>query len=744
MAFGFFRRRQKMVIIIMASLMVAFLVGAKGLNMIFGGGGSGGDQVIGTTISGTITTGKVRSAHSNLNLLESIGLIEDVNMFRRINGDQSPLAYALLIEEARSMEITVTVEEVKAFLLGRLGLDEPAYGGLVSRMRSVMTESQLLGIVARWLMVAKAGNIVGVNSLPSDTELSEVYRDVTEQIAVRIMKMPGEDFLKDVPEPNEDEILRQFEDYRGVLPGFYANEESFGFGYRVPDRVNVQYLFIDRAPIERVTRPTDDQALNSYMRNKSSYVKQTLVEPAPIGDGNDTDPNDPNAVRPVEYKAEQMSFAEAKSQIIQELSIEETDARIRDIAGRVEREIDGFGPADKSREDIYKQIRGSLIQSADELLARKLANVRIDGQPLTEAIATLTESADLAAICYPWGTRGERTVAPDVRVTVKADQITLAEALAQVTEQAMGPKLKWAMCRGFTGVLFSVGAGDTEGVDFFPVSTGETGMVDFSQFANHELLGTSSSRPGSRDFRDFLVQVAFGAEEFNRGRPAVVRIGKEGPRMYVRGGRQGQLFWRLTGAEPSHEPQEISDQLREKIVENLKTVAAFELAKKKCQELGMVAVRIGVESVAKKNNRQVETTGMFTRKTVDWSGNLAYNDVPALEVPVDYIPADPDAVSGNEFRKAMMQTIFSLSPGSIEPPYPDDPPAVTILAIPLRREVVLVERADFLPVVRQEYAEFGRGGAARIVGRMQRLANQLVFRKLESVSQRMGFLAGQR
>ena len=37
MAFEFFRRRQKMVIIIMVSLMVAFLVGAKGLNMIFGG-----------------------------------------------------------------------------------------------------------------------------------------------------------------------------------------------------------------------------------------------------------------------------------------------------------------------------------------------------------------------------------------------------------------------------------------------------------------------------------------------------------------------------------------------------------------------------------------------------------------------------------------------------------------------------------------------------------------------------------
>ena len=36
MAFGFFRRRQKMVIIIMVVLMVSFLVGIQGFNMLFG------------------------------------------------------------------------------------------------------------------------------------------------------------------------------------------------------------------------------------------------------------------------------------------------------------------------------------------------------------------------------------------------------------------------------------------------------------------------------------------------------------------------------------------------------------------------------------------------------------------------------------------------------------------------------------------------------------------------------------
>ena len=76
MALGFFRRRQKMVMIIMAVLMVAFLVGFQGFSMLLSG--RGGSDSIGTILGGRvhIRTGDIRQASFDLNVqFVNVGLL---------------------------------------------------------------------------------------------------------------------------------------------------------------------------------------------------------------------------------------------------------------------------------------------------------------------------------------------------------------------------------------------------------------------------------------------------------------------------------------------------------------------------------------------------------------------------------------------------------------------------------------------------------------------------------------------
>ena len=72
MAFAFFRRRQKMVIIIMAVLMVSFLIGFQGFQTLFAK--KPGERVLGRTTQGEIRVRDTEMARSDLDVVSMTGL----------------------------------------------------------------------------------------------------------------------------------------------------------------------------------------------------------------------------------------------------------------------------------------------------------------------------------------------------------------------------------------------------------------------------------------------------------------------------------------------------------------------------------------------------------------------------------------------------------------------------------------------------------------------------------------------
>jgi len=732
MALGFFRRRQKMVIIIMVALMVSFLVGSYGFSMLFSTDPM--KQERGRTRMGELTRGDWYAAQADLDVLRNIGL--GGNPYRyppwptemayayltQRNAQRAADAYMLLLTEAKAAGILVSEDDVDAFFAG-IGCSGENYKQLVSDFRSGSrgaTEKQLRGAVRNWLLINKAFAESNVSCPPSETEVQLTFRDVTEQINLCVLRLKAEDYVKDVPDPNQVKIDAHFNLYRTRFPGQTRNVSDMGFGYRQPGRARVQYLFVRGGAIERIIQPAFSLAVDYYNRNKGEFVKKVPIGPVPTTAGSQP------ATRPT--RDVPMTFAEAKEQIMEKLRVETAQAGMDEFLSQVEVKVrrllrDGADP-----NQAFASLRKEMTRSAAQPLGTVLRGVKIPNGTLAEAVARLAEAAKLRAICYPWGTHGTQTLLPSVKVSLQADGITLGEALERIGKQAKWPaegrgKLHWALCDAFKGVLFSVEEG-SEGVDFFPLAVDRTPLSTFEELSEHAVLGFAYANPaGGRT----LAQTVFSAKGLSTDprETSMAQAGAMGTRMYVMGDKTGRLLWRLVEISSAHVPASLTDrpELRGHVVRDLKLLAAMKKAADVAGKFKDAGETVGLEPVAAAQKKEVFTTGMVARKTMrgDWS------QVPKLDL------------STRELRAHVLSKAFSLAPKNVEPTAAKGPAALLALPLPIKGEVLLMERIGFKPVVRPEYEEFGRLSTARFLTYSRQQALMMIWFDFRGIAQRVGF-----
>ena len=734
MAFRFFRRRQKMVIIIMVALMVSFLIGLQGLQMFFDRGGS--DSTVGASRFGAVDIAEVWTAGRDQELVGKY-LGRSLPIGAESPGDAN-LAFALLLKEADANEIIITDADVDSFMAAR-GMDAKGaqYKALLSLLKSnegETTEKRFRAAVARWLTVSRAFGLALAVSPPSKPELTLMCRDLGEMIDLRVLKIPASEFTEGIPEPLDADVTAQFDTYKDQAPASYTKENPFGFGYKQPDRVRIEYLFASEDAVRRVTRPADRRMRQYYRENASQFVKEVPVPEVPLVVKPTTPPAEPIKV--------QKTYAEAREEIAEILSQEAVQRKLEEVLARVEELV--------AKHRTFPAVIAAMKGSAADALARKI-DVQIKAQRLDQAVESLAKAAELSGICYPWNAGGDVSVDPGVRVTFEAKGMTLAAALAEITKQvfeaapvvtveddkddkdkkparpAVAPKLQWATCEMFPDVLFSSG-GPAE-MDMFPLSAGATGLLDGAGLGDVELLRnsyTSRSPQGARP----LAAVAFTAKSFDLPPrvASMIQVGETGQPMYVMGDRAGRLAWKLVEAEPAHAPATLTDAIRKKVVDDLKDGRAFALARKQAEELAAAAKKKGLEAVAKDAKKETSLTGLFSRKSMALMAPngmslpapghmLADEKVAWLRQMASYFrgqPLEPGVVWSqigianlptDEAREAFFATAFSLAPANVQPPYPATPPAVGIASVEADRTVLVLERSSFRPLVVSEYEQ---------------------------------------
>lgn len=234
------------------------------------------------------------------------------------------LAWLALYEEARRLGFGTSAAQVNARIeslrpLGLTGLHlarvvDDVAGGRQGLLFEGLRKDMTLVAYINWL-----GETLGAAVEP---EMRREFTRMDERIKVRLVALNAEDAVEQVKDVADETLRKQFGKYRKFLAG----KGPEGYGYRIPDRVAIEYLVADPAGFEKEAAPeVTAKAVRAYYdANKDTefLVKQEKDEKpdadkkndAKAADGNDQPASaDEQHQKPPEKKVR--PFDEVRDQI---------------------------------------------------------------------------------------------------------------------------------------------------------------------------------------------------------------------------------------------------------------------------------------------------------------------------------------------------------------------------------------------------------------------------------------------
>ncbi|MDK1030648.1 MAG: hypothetical protein QGD94_01420 [Planctomycetia bacterium] len=183
--------------------------------------------------------------------------------------------------EAREMGFDIPDARLKGRLkeLRELGMTADDYRRLLSmvsgRRQDILFEAwrQDMNIKAYLQFASSMPTVVGAH-------LEQEFRNIDEKVEVRLVALAAEEFLEEVKAPSDQALQEQFEKFKNFLPG---EKRPDGFGYKIPDKVAVEYLVISPEAFADEAKITDEQIKQYYDRNKAFefVIEPEKTEPKP-------------------------------------------------------------------------------------------------------------------------------------------------------------------------------------------------------------------------------------------------------------------------------------------------------------------------------------------------------------------------------------------------------------------------------------------------------------------------------
>ncbi|MFA5252673.1 MAG: hypothetical protein WC454_08840, partial [Phycisphaerae bacterium] len=121
-----------------------------------------------------------------------------------------------------------------------------------------------------------------------DVTISQIMYNVSweeETIDVEFVKIDSALFAKNQSEPGEKEIVEQFDKYKKFFVGDVNDQNPYGFGYKLDDRIQLEYIAVKLDEVAAiVTAPTEEDAEEFYQKHREGFAVSVP-----------SDPNDPNS-----------------------------------------------------------------------------------------------------------------------------------------------------------------------------------------------------------------------------------------------------------------------------------------------------------------------------------------------------------------------------------------------------------------------------------------------------------------
>lgn len=246
-------------------------------------------QVLGEAFGKPLTTGDILRANDDMNILRMVGVFVPQNL--------SGLEFHLIMEESRRMGIRVSQSELQTVELDARGLAE-------ARARYRRSLESIRGLVARYMAAMYRSNGLNGEAVTATTpRVERAYRDQTQEVVCKLSIIDAKALADTIGVPTEEEIQEEFE--AGKNRTTTINEDGHQFGYRLGNRVQIEYLTIDPAKVQDSIHVKESEAKEYYAAHRSQYTRSVPK----VAATQSTQPAAP------EYETIELSYEEAKEQV---------------------------------------------------------------------------------------------------------------------------------------------------------------------------------------------------------------------------------------------------------------------------------------------------------------------------------------------------------------------------------------------------------------------------------------------
>ncbi|MDH4201722.1 MAG: hypothetical protein OEV87_02380 [Phycisphaerae bacterium] len=229
--------------------------------------------------------------------------------------------------------------------------------GVISKNN--ISEEQILRIFSDLLAVLSYANDVMNSQAVTINQIKAELGRSKERIDAEFVKIDANPFIDETAEITDEQLRQQFEKYNAAVAGNPTQDNPFGFGYRLPERVQLEYMIVLMDDVEKqIEKPTAEALEEYYSRNIDQFTKS---EPS--------DPNNPDS----EKIQKNLSFAEAQASIRRNLESEKTNTLANIIFNEIKDKTEtGFETVnfDEASAEQLQKAAGDYVAVSKEMVEK--------------------------------------------------------------------------------------------------------------------------------------------------------------------------------------------------------------------------------------------------------------------------------------------------------------------------------------------------------------------------------------
>jgi len=274
--------------------------------------------------------------------------------------------WLLLKDEARQAGIGVSREEA-ANQLAMIIPQLTKGGTYAQQINNIVnyqgvSEEQVQQMFADLLTVLEYAKMMCSMELVTLRQARHEARWQDETMDIDYVRFDAGLFSDTAAEPTGEQIAEHFQKYKKFAFGQVSQDNPYGFGYKLPDRVALEYIAVEMNDIAgTVQMPTEEEIEEYYQRNKTTFTQRVP-----------SDPNDPNS--PLEPRTR--TFAEVAPTIsrflMQSKVTSKTEQILQEVKTLTEANLVPDINTGRVAPEQLKQLSGDYKTVAEEL-SRKYA-----------------------------------------------------------------------------------------------------------------------------------------------------------------------------------------------------------------------------------------------------------------------------------------------------------------------------------------------------------------------------------